>query len=80
MVLGSIKLSVVGHGIAPFRYLEEVLRRLPATSPDHLTELLPDIWFQTHPYAAGKRARNDHVAAQSRVSVPTAKDSLELAN
>jgi hypothetical protein len=40
------------HGITPFRYLEDVLRRRPATSPDYFTELLRE----THPHAAKKRA------------------------
>ena len=37
------------HGIDPFRYLADVLRRLRTTPPDHITELLPDEWFKTYP-------------------------------
>jgi hypothetical protein len=44
------------HGIDPFRYLADVLRRLPITPPDRLAELLPDVWFQAHRNAARKRA------------------------
>jgi hypothetical protein len=44
------------HGIDPFRYLADVLRRLSTTIPDRSTELLLDVWFETHPKAARKRA------------------------
>jgi hypothetical protein len=40
----------------PFRYLSDVLRRLPTTLGDRMIELLPDVWFETHPQAARKRA------------------------
>ncbi len=55
-VLFSMTASCKRHGIDPFRYLADVLQRLPTTPPDRLAELLPDIWFQTHPHAARKRA------------------------
>jgi hypothetical protein len=55
-VLFSMTASCKRHGIDPFRYLADVLQRLPTTPPDRLAELLPDIWFQTHPQAARKRA------------------------
>jgi transposase len=55
-VLFSMTASCKRHGIDPFRYLADVLRRLPTTATDHVAELLPDIWSQTHPNAARKRA------------------------
>ena len=55
-VLFTMTASCKRHGIDPFRYLTDVLRRLPTTARDGLTELLPDVWFQTHPQAARKRA------------------------
>jgi hypothetical protein len=44
------------HGIDPFRYLAGVLRRLPTTPPDGLTEFVLDVWFQIHPLVVRKRA------------------------
>ncbi len=55
-VLFSMTASCKRHGIDPFRYLADVLRRLPTAPRDRITELLPDIWFQTHPQAARKTA------------------------
>jgi transposase len=55
-VLFSMTASCKRHGIDPFRYLADVLRRLPSTPPDQLADLLPDVWFQTHSSAARKRA------------------------
>jgi hypothetical protein len=46
--------SASWYGIDPFRYLADVLRRLPTTPRDRLTELLPEVWFLTHPRAARK--------------------------
>ena len=55
-VLFSMTASCKRHGIDPYRYLADVLRLLPTTPSDRLAELLPDLWFQTHPNAARKRA------------------------
>jgi hypothetical protein len=44
------------HGIDPFAYLRDVLRRLPSMSPEQLDELLPDVWFESHPSARRKTA------------------------
>ena len=55
-VLFSMTASCKRHGIDPFRYLADVLRRLPTTACDRLTDLLPDVWFETHPKAARKNA------------------------
>jgi hypothetical protein len=33
--------------IDSFRYLADVLRRLPTTPPDRLAELLHDVWFRS---------------------------------
>lgn len=61
------------RGIDPFHYRADVLRRLPTTPPDRLTEPLPDVWLQARPNAAGRRApqldaavrRGDSRAARS---------------
>jgi hypothetical protein len=55
-VLFSMTASCKRHGIDPFRYLADVLRQLPTSPRNGLTELLPHVWFQTHPQAARKRA------------------------
>jgi transposase len=55
-VLFSMTASCKRHGIDPFRYLTDVLRRLPITPRSGLTEMLPDVWFETHPQATRKRA------------------------
>jgi transposase len=43
-VLLSLVSSSQRHGRDPFRYLENVLYRLPSSPPDRLAELLPDRW------------------------------------
>jgi hypothetical protein len=43
-------------GIDPFAYLQNVLSQLPAIPPDQLRELLPDVWFASHPSARRKAA------------------------
>jgi transposase len=55
-VLFSMTASCKRHGIDPFRFLTDVLRRLATTLDDRRIELLPDVWFETHPQAARKRA------------------------
>jgi len=55
-VLFSMTASCKRHGLDPFRYLTEVLRRLPTTLGDRMIELLPDVWIETHPQAARMRA------------------------
>jgi hypothetical protein len=55
-VLFSMTASCKRHGIDPFRYLADVLCRLPATPSERLTELLGDVWFLPHPQAAKNRA------------------------
>ena len=42
--------------IDPFAYLRDVLRRRPAHPADQLDELLPDVWFASHPSARRKAA------------------------
>jgi hypothetical protein len=42
------------HDIDPFAYLDDILRRLP--SAGQLDELLPDVWFASHPSARRKTA------------------------
>ena len=44
------------HDIDPFAYLQDILRRLPAHPADQLEELLPDVWFASHPSARRKTA------------------------
>jgi hypothetical protein len=40
-------------GIEPWRYLRDVLERLPSHSPERLAELLPDEWAQSQCGAIG---------------------------
>jgi hypothetical protein len=44
------------HDIDPFAYLRDILHRLPSRPADQLDELLPDVWFASHPSARRKRA------------------------
>ena len=39
-----------------FAYLQDILRRLLAHPADQLDELLPDVWFASHPSARRKAA------------------------
>jgi transposase len=42
------------HDIDPFAYLRDVLSRLPCLPRGRLDELLPDVWFASHPAARRK--------------------------
>jgi transposase len=55
-VLYSLTGTCKHHDIDPFAYLQDVLRRLPSHPANQLDELLPDIWFASHPSARRKRA------------------------
>jgi transposase len=44
------------HDIDPFAYLADILRRLPSHPSQRLDELLPDVWFTSHPSARRKTA------------------------
>jgi transposase len=44
------------HDIDPFAYLQDILGRLPSMPPVQLDELLPDVWFASHPSAQRKIA------------------------
>jgi hypothetical protein len=44
------------HDIDPFAYLRDILGRLPTHPADQLGELLPDVWFASHPSARRKTA------------------------
>jgi hypothetical protein len=46
----------VRHDIDPFAYLADILRRLPSHPSGQLVELLPDVWFTSHPSARRKKA------------------------
>jgi hypothetical protein len=37
-------------------YLADILRRLPSHPAQQLDELLPDVWFRSHPSARRKKA------------------------
>ncbi|MBV8609265.1 MAG: transposase domain-containing protein, partial [Singulisphaera sp.] len=45
-----------GSHIDPFAYLTDILRRLPSHPAQQLDELLPDVWFTSHPSARRKKA------------------------
>jgi hypothetical protein len=55
-VLYSFTCTCKLHDIDPFAYLQDVLHRLPSHPADQLNELLPDVWFASHPSARRKRA------------------------
>ena len=44
------------HDIDPFAYLTDILRRLPSQPAGQFDELLPDVWFASHPSARRKKA------------------------
>lgn len=55
-VLYSLTGACRHHDIDPFAYLADILRRLPSHPADQLDELLPDVWFASHPSARRKTA------------------------
>jgi hypothetical protein len=55
-VLYSFTGSCKHHGIDPFAYLQDILTRLPSLPSRQLDELLPDVWFASHPSARRKTA------------------------
>jgi hypothetical protein len=55
-VLYSLTGTCKHHDIDPFAYLQDILRRLPTQPADQLDELLPDVWFASHPRARRKSA------------------------
>lgn len=55
-VLYSLTGTCRHHGIDPFAYLQNILGRLPSLPADQLDDLLPDIWFASHPAARRKSA------------------------
>jgi hypothetical protein len=44
------------HDVDPFAYLTDIFRRHPSHPAGRLDELLPDAWFESHPWARRKRA------------------------
>src|SRR5262249_5650281 len=55
-VLYSFTGTCKHRGIDPCAYLRDVLGRLPTHPADQLGELLPDVWFVSHPSARRKTA------------------------
>jgi transposase len=55
-VLYSLTGTCRHHDIDPFAYLADILRRLPSHPAGRLDELLPDVWFASHPAARRKTA------------------------
>jgi len=55
-VLYTMTCSCKHHDIDPFVYLDDSLRRLPSQPAGELDELLPDVWFASHPSARRKTA------------------------
>ncbi len=55
-VLYSVTGTCRHHDIDPFAYLGDVLGRLPSHRAERLHELLPDVWFVSHPSARRKTA------------------------
>lgn len=48
-ILHSVTGSCKHHDIDPFAHLDDILRRLPSQPAGRLDELLPDVWFASHP-------------------------------
>ena len=55
-VLYSLTGTCKHHDIDRFAYLQDILRRLPSQPANQLDELLPDVWFASHPSARRKTA------------------------
>jgi hypothetical protein len=55
-VLYSLTGTCRHHGIDPFAYLTDALRRIPPHPARQLDKLLPDAWFTSHPAARRKTA------------------------
>jgi hypothetical protein len=53
-VLYSFTRTCKHHDIDPFAYPQDILRHLPSHLADWLEELLPDVWFASHPSARRK--------------------------
>jgi transposase len=51
-VLYTFTQSCQGMGIEPWRYLRDVLDRMPSHLPERLAELLPDEWARSQRGAA----------------------------
>jgi transposase len=55
-VLYSLTGTCKHHDIDTFAYLQDIFRRLPSQPAGQLDELLPDVWFASHPAARRKTA------------------------
>jgi hypothetical protein len=55
-VLYSLTATCKLHDFDLFAYFLGVLRHLPSHPADQLDELLPDVWFASHPSARCKTA------------------------
>jgi hypothetical protein len=55
-VLYSLTGTCKHHGIDPFAFLDDALRRLPSRPAGRLDDFLPDVWFASHPAARRKAA------------------------
>jgi hypothetical protein len=55
-VLYSLTGTCKHHEVDPFAYLQDILRRLPFHPCGQRDELLPDVWFTSHPSARRKTA------------------------
>jgi hypothetical protein len=44
-------------GVEPWRYLQDVLGRLPNHPPERLAELLPDEWARAQPARPSERSK-----------------------
>jgi transposase len=55
-VLYTMTGSCKHHDIDPFAYLRDILGRVPSHPTERLVELLPDVWFKSHPSARRKTA------------------------
>ena len=58
-VLYSLVQTCKHLGIEPWRYLRDVLERMPTHPPERLEELLPDRWAEARRAAAASAAEAD---------------------
>jgi hypothetical protein len=53
-VLYSFTGTCKHHDIDPFGYLNDIFRRLPSHPAGQFDDLVPDVWFSSHPSARRK--------------------------
>jgi hypothetical protein len=85
-VLYTFTQTCQGLGVEPWRYLRDVLERLPSHSPERVAELLPEEWAQAQ-RGLGRggdagRAKRDSAADNrpNRLDAASLSSRLAVAN